>query len=158
MKNIIILLFAVTMFSCNLGKNYCSKHYHGENSDSVWTVTTYCWDTVLVPIPYEGISFDTSGVIPNNVEFHHTQTKNHLTQTIGISKGRITLDCHEAEYQKEIARLNTIISTTDRSVKVVHDPCDKDHKTKWNYFCTYFTWIILIALVLRFVIKYFTGK
>ncbi len=51
---------------------------------------THTCDSVLIPVPYQEASFDTSGIVPDWVKFNHTQRKGALSETLNIANGVIT--------------------------------------------------------------------
>lgn len=158
-----IFLMCIVFCNCRIfqPQDWCAKHYPAQISDSIVTVTNYeCdWDTVMVP--FKSIVFDTVGLIPNDVVFHHESKKDGLSAYIDINKGKLTFRCAEDSLEAVIEYQKKIISTTDHQVKVITMPCILEHKTKFNYFCSYWFWIsfglILIWLVLKALKMYLKG-
>jgi len=144
-----LLFFSIFLCGC---KTYCEKHYPGKEFTTVDTVTRIekYIDTVFVP--YNVVTVDTIVQnIPYDLTFHKTEKKKGLTASLSISKGKITFKCAQDSIQflLEKERLDHIITKSQLKVQVTD--CHKEHKTKFNYFCSYWFWISF-GLILLYII------
>ncbi len=148
MKNIFVLTIFVNLFlsSC-LTEKRCNEKYPPQISDSVKTwITSECmYDTVYVP--YQELIFDTAGVIPPSIVFHHTQNKGGLHQTIDIKAGHISVLCKEDSLKKIIEIQNKTIHEKD-SRKEVMTVAIRDgwyNFFKWSFWISFLFCLIFIA-------------
>lgn len=98
-----ILQSCITQKKCN--ERYPPEIYQ---SDSILIVKhdTIIYDTITIP----GDSVSIHDTIPcPELEYHREITKNHISAHVDISKGKISVECHEDEirsfYQKKIEAL-----------------------------------------------------
>ncbi len=151
LQAIIFLLFAS---GCSMEK-YCDKRFPAKEYTTVDTTIRYeCWyDTIYVP--EKSIVIDTLvPEIPFDLFFHKTTKRGGLTASVDISKGRINFRCAEDSLMSIIQHQKEIIRISRKELKVKTDQCKLPHKTKFNYFCTYFFWLIASVLVLLIFVKY----
>ncbi len=125
-KSIFILLTCIFLTSCSPEKrlNRLLKNHPGliHESDSIRTwITSDCYyDTVY--IPYQELLFDTTGIFPDNIVFHHSEKKGHLTQVIDIKSGKISVLCNEEAYRDSVKALKETIHEKDSRKEVVTIP------------------------------------
>jgi len=103
-------LFAVTTIQTGcVTQQKCAERFPPKTHDSIVYKDSIVFkrDTIFIPA-YE-FTFDTSGVIPENITFHHTEKKKNLTASVSISKGKLTVTCKEDS-------LRAIIETQDRLI------------------------------------------
>lgn len=144
LESALIISVGVLLQSC-ITQQKCNDRYPPLTKDSVYVVESWCYDTVLVPMPYEELSFDTSGVVPNSLEFHHKQKKGHLTQTLDIKNGVIKQDCQEEAYQDTVMALRKNIREF-KLLSSVSKPIVA-YKTEW-YDMLFRWWFLITALLL----------
>lgn len=99
MKNIsrtgYTLYVFLLLFSSCLTEQKCAERFPPKETIIYNTHDSIICITDTIRIPFNEVSIDTSGVVPFNISFHETVKKNGLTETINISKGKITAICHE---------------------------------------------------------------
>lgn len=137
----VLTLFVLTLFfqSCSVEK-WCNERYPPITSDSSWTIHDTITDTIY--IPYEDVSFDTSGVVPEGINFERTEVSNGLTLKVSINKGRIKADCKSDSLM--VVLKSEREQHFNEKQKVKYLPCEKEHRTKADVFCRWFTWITII--------------
>lgn len=145
--NSIILLFILS--GCSPEKRIARIYAHHpelmpRNSDSIITQIAFeCeYDTILVP--YQELSFDTSGIIPASVEFHEHNKSGRLSGSIDIKGGKLTFKCAEDSLRQIIEKQNKIITTKDTRKTVVNVPI---RDGRYQFFRTGF-WISFGLLIL----------
>lgn len=149
---LIAIIFLLLTSGCSMEK-YCQKNYPGQVTDSITTVIKYekVYDTIYVP--KESISVDTLLPIPQMVIYHHYEKKSGLTTQVDIVKGKLSFKCSEDSLRYIIEQQKEIIRTIEHK-NTVTALCFKEHKTKFNYFCTYWFWVTLALVVLGIFLKF----
>jgi hypothetical protein len=151
MRKILIFLFLASGLCSCVTQNRCNSKFPLSEKDSTSTVVTYetYWDTIN--IPREELSFDTSGIVPLDIIFSHIERKGHLKQTLDIRNGKITQTCVSDSLSRYIEKLRA--SKTVYQVKHITKmiPCDREHRTKRDAFCLYFTGISLLLILIAFI-------
>ncbi len=144
-------LMAFVLFSCSPAKRI--EHIYSRHpelrpieSDSINTWITYECDSFPILVPYHEISFDTSGIIPNTVNCHHTKRVGALTGSIDISKGKITFKCAEDSLKEVIRFQKEIINQKDIRKEFIPTPIRDWRYYFWKYDA------IIVDILLLFVI------
>lgn len=154
MRKLIGTFFVLTFFvqSCITEKR-CNERYPPKESDSIRTwVTSDCYyvhDTILGG----ELLFDTSGVIPKVVEYHHFKKVGHLSQMVDIKDGKLTVICNEQAYIDSLKIARQTIHEKDSREKIVTVPL----LDGWYAFWRSGFWILLF-LVLLFIAGLFFVK
>jgi len=151
-KFLFLLLF---LCSCRVfePQDWCAKNYPAQSSDSTYTKIEYVnyWDTIREP--QYTILFDTILSISKDVKFHHEAKKGHVSSMIDIHNGKLKFECKSDSLEYVIEQQRKVITTFENQTKVITMPCVKEHKTKFNYFCSYFFWIVFSLLLIWLVLK-----
>lgn len=162
MKNLYRLLcwvlFGTLLFTGCSAQRWCEKHYPSVVSDSTYTKTDTIikWDTVKVP--EISIVFDTTfDFIPRGLVFDHKEKRGGLTSGFSIKNGKIKTLCLADSLELVIKNLQEKTATFHQKKETKWLPCDREHKTNFNYFATYWFWITLLLIIIAIVIKCFRG-
>lgn len=141
MKALSSLVVAILLLGCATQKR-CFEKFPPQTIDSIRTWVTYSCDSFPVYISYQELIFDTSGIIPANIVFHHKQTSGSLTQTLDIVNGRIIQECHEDSLRRYIEYLKETIHEKESNVKIV-----KEFKLFDRWYLKPLIWWFVLSLV-----------
>lgn len=116
-------------------------------------------DTVIIP----GELIFWRDTIPcPQLEYHKSVTKNHLTSSVDISKGKIDVECKADSLQKVIDIKQKIINTyREKANTQIKERVE--YKEHWyGPFAGWYTLITLVILIIyaavRLIMKFYTGK
>jgi len=152
---IIVLLFATLLgCSCTTQKR-CNRLFPPSETivekDSIVYKDTIIHDTIK--IDGQDIVFHDTIPCPD-LEYHKQTTKGNLTATVNISKGKIDVECHEAElklhYQKVIqGLLKSKVKTRTKTVVRI----EKEYRIPW------YIWVVM-TLMLAAIIRllFYVGR
>ena len=145
----LLTLIVISLSSC-ITQEKCNERFPPQ-------VTTITKDSiVLVPdtvwLPATELSFDTAGVIPENVEFHHSVHNAHsgLTATVDIHNGTLHVDCKSDSLQRIINEQRHYISTHETKTSpplIIKEP------TFFDKLCRWIAGLSLFALLVLFIAK-----
>lgn len=166
MKNIILILVALSLTSCVLTKKqqtrFLAKHCVGSDSTSVSHDVIFKDTTIFItktgPIQYlENPCKKLCDSLGNLKPFQIKEKKNGLIGTIKSVGNSIVFDCEADSLKAVIKVMQHEKSTYKKEVKIVKEYCEKEHRNKFDGF-TYW-WFFISAGILLIVIlfKIFKG-
>lgn len=90
-----VLVMCIVFLSSCVTQKACDRKFPPTDSFSViYRDTIICeYDTVYVP--YQELSFDTTGMLPPTIVYHHSVKKSGLTASVDIKNGKLTVLCKE---------------------------------------------------------------
>lgn len=148
MKGLITILVVILLVGCSASKRYARLILNHpeliQRTDSVITWVESRCDSAIVYVPYQDITFDTSGVVPVSVVFHKAIRKNNLSGTVDISNGKLTFNCAEDSLREVIEYMTKEYHEKDSRVSVQTIPL----RDSWYQFWRDGFWICLFLLCL----------
>lgn len=150
MKNLFIILIALSLGSCATQKR-CNEKYPTVTKDSIVYKEVIKDTTIYIEnksVEYRDTLFcDSLGIIK---DFKKTFQSNGVKGTFEVKHNKVTIICETDSLKAQINYLQKIISTKKQDTIV---ECKKEHRTKLDTFCRYFTIIVLLILGARLAIK-----
>ena len=131
-------LLLVFLFGC-VSEQRCLERYPPKEV-TIWRDTTICIVDTLY-FHYQELTFDTTGIFPESIEYHHESHKGSLSSTIDIHKGKLTTTC------KEDSLMNVIDHLVHLPVKELHDTKSVPIRDGWYMFWRSSFWILLFLLL-----------
>jgi len=149
-KVFFLTIFVLTFLSSCITKERCEQRFPSVKSDSIVIKDSVVIRQVAVTIPKDSIVWHDS--IPcKDVYFNFSETKNNITASVNISKGKIKFKCEADSLRAVIAAKDSYISTIKNKVEI-----KEVYKlyTKWYYTpCVWFTllWIFCGLVITLFL-------
>lgn len=146
MNKIFFVTFVCLFVSSCKMERWCNEHYPPLTSDSTWASSKI--DTVRDTIYFNEteLFFDTTGVINTSVNFESVKKKNNVTLTVKAQSGQLKVDCRADSLEKVVEHYKYLDSVYNQRKEVKQLPCYKDHRTNWDVFCRWWSWISLFLL------------
>ena len=145
MRIFISLVVTILLCSCVTQKR-CNERYPPVQSDSIRTWITYECIVDTVYVPSNELVFDTIGVIPHEIIFHHVQTKGHLSQTIDIHNGSLVVICNEQAYKDTVEYLRQTLHEKDSRIEFKEVPVRDGWYNFWKMLAIVSTSLLLICI------------
>ena len=137
------LIVSILLTGC-ITQQRCLDKFPPKETNVTTNWISYVCDSFPFYLPANELTFDTSGIFPDNIVFHKTQKKGRLTQSISVSNGKVTFKCAEdslkaiIEYQAKVLHENKRETIT--TIVPVRDA--------WYIFFRSGFWIILSLLLI----------
>ncbi len=146
------LVIAILFCSCVTQKR-CAERFPPKTSDSIRTWITYSCDSFPVYVPYQELTFDTSGIIPVTVNYHHTKREGALTGSVDINNGKLSFKCAEDSLRAVIEYMAKEFHEKDSREKAVNVPLRDSWYNLWKYLAIFSTVLVGIFLTVLFSVK-----
>lgn len=159
LKVVILVLLTVAVSSCVLTqkqqKRFLSKHCVGKDSIVVKDTTIYkdttLYITVAGPVQYlENPCKLLCDSLGNLKKFEVKEKKNGIVSTIKSVGNSIVFDCEADSLKAIIKTPEHRRSTYNKSVKIVPQYCEREHRTKFDGF-TYWYFLITAGLIVLYI-------
>lgn len=149
---IVSVLSSCSKYQAKMQKKWCNVSVH----DSTYTEVTHILDTTFVQIPFSELTFDTTDTrLPYDLTIEHKENKGSLNAFFSIKHQKIKFECNVQPYIDTVAFLRDQISNYHLKVETKLIPCDRKHKTSYDYACEWIAPILLAFILIYIVIKAF---